>query len=54
VALAAAAAVTSRLRLGTGILLVAVRDPVILAKAIATLDWLSTGRLTRCRLWLER
>jgi probable F420-dependent oxidoreductase len=44
VALAAAAAVTDVLRVGTGILLAAVRDPVILAKEIATLDWLSGGR----------
>jgi probable F420-dependent oxidoreductase len=45
VALGAAAAVTSRLRLGTGICLVAQRDPIVTAKAAATLDWLSGGRL---------
>jgi probable F420-dependent oxidoreductase len=44
VALAAAAAVTSRIRLGTGIALVAQHDPIALAKQIATLDWLSGGR----------
>lgn len=45
VALGAAAAVTSRLRLGTGVLLVAQHDPVVLAKQVATLDHLSGGRV---------
>lgn len=45
IALAAAAAVTSRIRLGTGIGLVAQHDPITLAKELATLDWLSGGRL---------
>ncbi len=45
VALAAAAAVTSRIRLGTGIALVAQHDTLALAKAIATLDFLSGGRV---------
>ena len=45
VALAAAAAVTSRIRLGTGIALVAQHDPIVLAKSLATLDHLSGGRL---------
>jgi probable F420-dependent oxidoreductase len=44
VALAAAAAVTSRIRLGTGVALVAQHDPIALAKEIATLDRLSGGR----------
>lgn len=44
VALGAAAAVTSRIRLGTGICLVAQRDPIVLAKEVATLDLLSNGR----------
>jgi probable F420-dependent oxidoreductase len=44
VALTAAATVTSRLLLGTGVALVAQRDPVITAKEIATLDLLSDGR----------
>jgi probable F420-dependent oxidoreductase len=44
VALAAAAAATSRIRLGTGICLVAQRDPIVTAKAVATLDHLSGGR----------
>src|SRR3954451_9135096 len=44
VALAAAAARTERITLGTGILLAAQRDPIITAKAIATLDAESGGR----------
>jgi probable F420-dependent oxidoreductase len=44
VALTAAAAVTERLRLGTGISLVAQHDPIVLAKTIASLDLLSAGR----------
>ncbi len=44
VALAAAAAVTSRIRLGTGICLVVERDPIITAKEVASLDLLSGGR----------
>jgi probable F420-dependent oxidoreductase len=46
VALATAAAVTTTLRLGTGICLVAQRDPVVTAKEVATLDHLSDGRFT--------
>lgn len=42
--LAAAAAVTTRLRIGTGICLVPERDPVMLAQQVASLDWLSGGR----------
>lgn len=45
VALAAAATATSTLRLGTGVLLVAQREPIVTAKAIATLDHLSGGRV---------
>ncbi|WP_274915165.1 TIGR03619 family F420-dependent LLM class oxidoreductase [Streptomyces sp. WZ-12] len=45
-ALGQAAAVTERLRLGTGITLVAQHDPIDLAKQIATLDHLSNGRFT--------
>jgi probable F420-dependent oxidoreductase len=44
VALGAAAAVTSRIKLGTGICLVAQRDPIVLAKEVATLDLISNGR----------
>ncbi len=45
VALGAAAAVTSRLNLGTGICLVIERDTITLAKEIASLDWISRGRV---------
>ncbi len=44
VALSAAAAVTSTIRLGTGITLVAQRDPFWLAKQVASLDVISNGR----------
>lgn len=46
VALSSAIETTSRLRLGTGILLAAQHDPIVLAKQIATLDHLSGGRFT--------
>jgi len=45
VALGACAAVTERIRLGTGICLVIERDPIQLAKEVASLDQLSGGRL---------
>jgi probable F420-dependent oxidoreductase len=45
VALSAAAAVTDKIRLGTGIGLVAQHDPITLAKELATLDLISGGRL---------
>ncbi|MBI3000022.1 MAG: TIGR03619 family F420-dependent LLM class oxidoreductase [Deltaproteobacteria bacterium] len=41
-----AAALTSRLRLGTSVLLTVLRNPVQLAKSLSTLDHLSRGRLT--------
>ena len=44
VALGAAAAVTTRLKLGTGICLVIERDTIITAKEVASLDALSGGR----------
>lgn len=44
-ALAAAAAVTERIQLGTGVCLLTERDPIITAKAIATLDRVSGGRV---------
>jgi probable F420-dependent oxidoreductase len=43
--LGACAAVTSRIRLGTGICLVIERDPITLAKEVASLDMLSGGRV---------
>jgi probable F420-dependent oxidoreductase len=44
VALSAAAAVTERILLGTGICVVAQREPIVTAKAIATLDQIADGR----------
>jgi len=44
VALAMAGAVTSTLRLGTGVALIAQHDPIVLAKQVATLDHLTGGR----------
>ena len=41
-----AAALTAKVRLGTSVLLPLVRNPVQLAKSLATLDQLSQGRLT--------
>lgn len=43
--LAHVAACTRRIRLGTAILVLPLRDPVILAKELATLDLLAEGRL---------
>src|SRR4051794_3234576 len=44
VALAAIAATTERLRLGTGVALIVERDPIVLAKEVASLDVVSGGR----------
>jgi probable F420-dependent oxidoreductase len=44
VGLAVAAAVTTRLRLGTGVCLVIQHDPIVTAKEVASLDLLSGGR----------
>jgi probable F420-dependent oxidoreductase len=45
VALSAAAAVTTRLKVGSGICLVVERDPITTAKEVATVDFLSHGRM---------
>jgi probable F420-dependent oxidoreductase len=45
VALAAISSVTTHLKLGTGICLVIQRDPIVLAKEVASVDQLSNGRL---------
>src|SRR3989442_8632953 len=45
VALARASGTTSRIKLGTGIVLVPERHPLLLAKEISTLDLFSGGRL---------
>lgn len=44
VGLAAAATVTKNLRLGTGIALLTERDPIVTAKEVASLDFISNGR----------
>jgi probable F420-dependent oxidoreductase len=44
VALASASAATKTLKLGTGVCLVIERDPIIMAKEVASLDLLSGGR----------
>jgi len=45
VAMTAAAVATERLRVGTGVCLVAERDPIVTAKAVASVDRLSGGRV---------
>ncbi len=45
VQLAVAAAVTERVRIGTGVVLVAERNPLELAKSVASLDVVSGGRV---------
>jgi probable F420-dependent oxidoreductase len=44
VALTAAVSATSRLRVGSGVCLVIQRDPIITAKEVASVDYLSGGR----------
>ena len=44
-ALAVAATATSRVRLGTSVLILPLRPPLLVAKAVATLDHLSGGRM---------
>ncbi len=45
VAMAAVVGATERIRVGTGIALVAQRDPIVMAKEVASLDLVSGGRL---------
>ena len=45
IALASAAAVTERIKLGTAMSLIPERDPIVLAKELATLDCISNGRV---------
>jgi len=45
VSLTAAAAVTKTIKVGSGICLVIERDPIVLAKEVASVDMLSNGRL---------
>jgi probable F420-dependent oxidoreductase len=44
--LGAASAATRKIRLGTSILMPALRHPALIAKTIATLDFISNGRIT--------
>jgi probable F420-dependent oxidoreductase len=44
--LAAAAGATQKIRLGTSVLLPGLRHPSLLAKTVATLDFISSGRVT--------
>jgi probable F420-dependent oxidoreductase len=43
-ALAAMAAVTERIKIGTGVCLIIQRDPIVTAKEVATIDQISGGR----------
>jgi alkanesulfonate monooxygenase len=54
--LTALAGVTERVRLGTGVLVLALRNPVVLAKTAATVDHFSKGRLMlgMASGWYER
>ena len=45
VALSTVASVTTTIKLGTGIALVTERDPILMAKQVASLDYLAKGRM---------
>lgn len=45
IACGSAAAVTTQLRLGVGVCLVPARDPIVLAKQVASIDCISAGRM---------
>jgi probable F420-dependent oxidoreductase len=45
ISLAAAATATSRVRLGTSVLVLGYLNPFVTAKQLATIDWLSRGRV---------
>ena len=45
IVLAQLATVTSKVRLGIGIYMLALRDPVLVGKTLATLDYISSGRI---------
>ena len=49
VALSMVAAWSDRMKFGTSVLALPLRNPVVLAKQIATLDFLSQGPLLPCR-----
>lgn len=40
------AGATQRIRLGTSITILPLQHPIVLAKALSTIDWLSNGRIT--------
>ena len=56
ITLAGVAAVTQKIRVGTSVLILSIRNPVILAKEVSTLDHLSSGRviLGVASGWYER
>ena len=49
--LAAVAAVTNRIKLGTSLLNIVVRNPVICAKSLSAIDILSSGKAICSRSW---
>ena len=53
VALAAAASVTTKIKLATGICLVIQRDPIHTAKEVASLDHVSKGRVSQLKKQLQ-